>query len=549
VKRLILLLSVICMAIVFAAVEPTCVTEEEQELIAKIRSTFYVSEEEATDQELAEFIRDEGNKTFIEATIKRIEFGQTVLGPRNESRPIETDLLEYMYQKEVFMTLEFFLNQVTSFPIATIVTNLLTIHSGYETLKKLAAVLGELARKTSLYDYINHRASGNDEDFAFNDINTAYKEKIDEMLMLTDPLFFSSRPKPEEEAHLRELREELGDYYEYAYQSWDLANNQEKRDNIKRYILGWIEQRRPTPTPTPPATLLYETDSTLSSVSVSANGDYIAVGSSDKIYFLNRDTGFLWDYSTDFPITDVSMTADASYIVAGGSKGTVIPDGIVYWLTKEGKLKNSISPTGVSSVSYSGDGNYFAMTYIHWLGWQDTIAFWGYNENKWLWHYTFGRDETSAVSISADGGYIAVGGAADPMHNDGGLRLYNKRGDLLWEYAIDTGILAGDKYSVSISADGQYIAAGNRDNENLYFFNRDQQFLWSYPTGPIEGLAVSADGSHVVAASRDKAYFFGRSGNLLWTLAMNDIKDIAMSADAETIVAVTGDNKVYALNP
>jgi outer membrane protein assembly factor BamB len=135
------------------------------------------------------------------------------------------------------------------------------------------------------------------------------------------------------------------------------------------------------------------------------------------------------------------------------------------------------------------------------------------------------------------------------MGNDGALRLYDKAGDLLWEYTIDTSILAGDKYSVCISADGRYIAAGNRDNDQLRFFERDQQLLWSYTTGPIEGVSVSVDGSHIVAASRDNIYLFDHNQNLLWTFDISDIEDVAMSADADLIVAVTEDNKVYALSP
>ncbi|MCH8995229.1 MAG: PQQ-binding-like beta-propeller repeat protein [Chloroflexi bacterium] len=304
-----------------------------------------------------------------------------------------------------------------------------------------------------------------------------------------------------------------------------------------------------TPSPTPSVIWVYETNSSPSSVSVSADGNYIVVGSSEEIYFLNGDGDPLWNYPTDFPIIDVSMTADASYIVAGGSQGAIIPDGIVYSLTNQGDLEWSLESTGVSSVSYSADGNYFAMTHVHWLGWNDVVRLWGDNEGEWLWDYNFGAAGTTAVSLSADGEYIAVGGAADVFGNDGALRLYDKAGDLLWEYAIDTEILAGDKYSVSISTDGKYIAAGNEDNDQLYFFERDQQLLWSYTTGPIEGVSVSADGSRIVAASREKVYIFDRDENLLWEFEISNIEDVAMSADADTIVAVTEDNKVYALSP
>jgi WD40 repeat protein len=308
----------------------------------------------------------------------------------------------------------------------------------------------------------------------------------------------------------------------------DISNSMPSDDN---YRLTWV----------------YETDASPNCVSVASDGGYIAVGSPDGLYLLDRDKNLIWAYQTDFPIVDVSMTADVSHIVAGGSEGIIIPDGVVYCLNTQGELLWSTEPNGVSSVSLSPDGNYFAMTYVHGLGWNDIVALWGFNEEKWLWHYTFGRDETGAVSVSADGEYIAVGGAA--MLDDGAVRLYNKTGDLLWEYATDTTTLGGDKYSVSISSDGKYIAAGNQRNNNLYFFDRDQKLLWSYNTGYVNGVSISSDGNYIVAASSDKIYLCDRYENLLWTYEINNIKDVSMSADADMIVAVTEDNKVYAFAP
>ena len=119
----------------------------------------------------------------------------------------------------------------------------------------------------------------------------------------------------------------------------------------------------------------YETDASPSCVCVSPDGSYIAVGSSNKVYFLDRDGSLLWSYPTDFPIVGISMTADASRIAASGSKGVVIPDGIVYRLNKQGEFLYSTKSTGVSSVSLSPDGNYFAMTYVHGLGWRARYVF------------------------------------------------------------------------------------------------------------------------------------------------------------------------------
>ena len=292
---------------------------------------------------------------------------------------------------------------------------------------------------------------------------------------------------------------------------------------------------------------VYETDYSPSSVSVSMNGSYIAVGSSNKVYFLNHNGSLLWDYTTNDPIVDVSMIADASQITASSSEGFPIPDGTVYWFDNQGELFHSIESTGVSSVSMSPEGSYFAMTYVHWMGWNDVVKIWGYEEGEWLWTQSFGDDRTAAVSVSSGGEFIAVGGAkAVTLFDGGGLQLYNKAGDLLWEYEIDTTYMGGDKYSVSISSDGKYIAAGNRDNDYLYFFGRDQGLIWSYYLGEVRGVSVSDDGSFIAVATFGAVYLFDDRMNLLWTTEISFLEDVAISADATLIVAVTKYNEVYA---
>jgi len=293
---------------------------------------------------------------------------------------------------------------------------------------------------------------------------------------------------------------------------------------------------------------IYNINHSPSSVSISFDGSYIAIGTSGGVYLLDRNRNLLWSYPTDLPITDISMTADASKIFAGGSNGVVVPDGILYAFNKQGELLYATSSTGISSVSISPEGYYFAKTYVHGLGWNDVVSLWGFGEGEWLWNYNFGRDETAAVSMSAKGAYIAVGGAACPWGYVGGLRLYSKAGNLLWEHGIDIATLSGGKYSVSISSDGKYIVAGNQRNDYLYFFGHDQGILWNYNTGPIKGASVSEDGNYIVAASTDKAYLFDRYKSLLWTAEIDAIRDVSISADASLIVLVTNENEVYAFD-
>jgi WD40 repeat protein len=55
-------------------------------------------------------------------------------------------------------------------------------------------------------------------------------------------------------------------------------------------------------------------------------------------------------------------------------------------------------------------------------------------------------------------------------------------------------------WSVSISSDGSYIAAGSYDNR-VYLFSRSSSTpLWSYQTGGwVPSVSISSDGSYIAA--------------------------------------------------
>jgi len=65
-------------------------------------------------------------------------------------------------------------------------------------------------------------------------------------------------------------------------------------------------------------------------------------------------------------------------------------------------------------------------------------------------------------------------------------------------------------YSVAISADGEYIAAGS-DDHKLYLFDKDSSTpFWSYGTeGTVSSVSISADGKYIAVGSNDdNVYLF-----------------------------------------
>jgi len=331
---------------------------------------------------------------------------------------------------------------------------------------------------------------------------------------------------------------------------------------IKQSFINALEQLRegkaaptPTPTPTPQPEVIkwvYETNSSPTCVAVSADGNYVAIGTSDTIYFLDSNKNLLWTYKTSYPITDVSLRANGSRVIASGLEEDIISDGVMYYLNNQGKLVSSIEPNGISSISLSPEGKYFAMTTVSGLGWNDEVALCGFNEGKWLWRRGFAMEETTSVSISTNGDYIAAGGSPGPTDN-GGVRLYNKNGTLLWDYdEINKKELGYDKYSVSISSDGNYIAVGHEGEDNLYFFNKKGEVLWKYNTEKIKGVSISDNGDFIAAASSKKIYLLKRDGlnepTLQWSFGLANIEDVSISGNAKLLAAATQDNKVYAFD-
>ncbi len=172
----------------------------------------------------------------------------------------------------------------------------------------------------------------------------------------------------------------------------------------------------------------YTTGGNVSSVAISADGEYIAAGSYDyKVYLFDKDSSTpLWNYTTGDDVYSVAISADGEYIAAGSN------DRKVYLFDKD-----SGTP---------------------------------------LWSYSAG-DMVYSVAISADGEYIAAGYGG----YDNGTYLFHKDSSTpLWSYT------AGDEvYSVAISADGDYITAGSNQKVYLFFNNL-------LPTATIDSITPSS---------------------------------------------------------
>jgi len=132
------------------------------------------------------------------------------------------------------------------------------------------------------------------------------------------------------------------------------------------------------------------------------------------------------------------------------------------------------------------------------LGWAKAGTY------RLAWSYQIG-DDVRSVSISSDGNYVAAG-------SWDGVYLFSRySGTLLWSYPT------GGEVQVSISSDGSYVAAGSWDGRVYLFSKYSGTPLWSYQTGgAVWSVSIFSNGSYVAAGSGDGwVYLFSRGRALL----------------------------------
>ena len=160
-----------------------------------------------------------------------------------------------------------------------------------------------------------------------------------------------------------------------------------------------------------------------------------------------------------------------------------------------------------------------------------------------LW-YAEASEIVYSVSISSDGSYIAAGDSG------GYLSLYSKDSYELWYTEPYDSIR-----SVSISSDGSYIATGD-DGGYVTLYSKDSsEPLWWYQTGgTVYSVSISSDGSYIAAGSDDHyVYLFSRDQDPEtpapdWQYETgNTVYTVAISSDGAYIAAGSDDYYVYLL--
>lgn len=335
----------------------------------------------------------------------------------------------------------------------------------------------------------------------------------------------------------------------------------------------------------------------VNSVAMSANGQYVAVGSGDThgsmIYYLSHDGKVLWNYTCTFWgqnfgwVNVIGMSSDGQKVIVGAC------DKIIYFSGEGKQITEYYAGNTNYNYAVSEDGLYIIaaghsskqtcgssftggdITSIYYAedvcSYPGTILLYDGFNGKTIWNYTKGfEEEFSDVAMAPDGQYMAAGSNYRKVY-------YFSRDKELWNFRTKDPV-----NSIAISADGQYVAVGTSASE-VYFLSKDGNLLWNYTTYhtmstghygvgaeqrpftipdtyPVS-VAISPDGQYVFIGAYYKGengtggysqvYYLSREGKLLRSfrsdVTSTSVSDIAVSSDGQYIVAMA-EGKVYYLS-
>jgi len=206
---------------------------------------------------------------------------------------------------------------------------------------------------------------------------------------------------------------------------------------------------------------------------------------------------------------------------------------------QEESITLSVSPTGAEQIVFyvrvalkNSEGTFIrapaSSSYIDQQGWcvnKYTIdvvypppLLWKYKTDGYVY----------SVDVSSDGNYVAAGSS------DNHVYLFDETGNLLWRE-----ITEGRVDSVSISSDGNYVAAGSSDN-HVYLFDKAGNRLLKEPTdGYVNSVSISSDGNYIAAGSSDNhVYLFNKAGNRLFKEPTDgSVNSVSISNDGNYVAA------------
>jgi hypothetical protein len=212
------------------------------DLITELREAFGISSVEATDEQLKQFLKDRTNRSFVESMLKQIKHGQQLqyfLNNQTHELPnMSKEALKYLGKKFIIDLLKLIGDRADIFWLSTgsqLIGILSTISSGVSIFIRFSDALVAFDSRVMLNEYINGREQGQSPQFVFQDLYNVFQPVIDKIICFKIPFKCLKQGGVTEED-----KQNFATYLEFSYQSWKLFNDQERRNDVKRYILANI---------------------------------------------------------------------------------------------------------------------------------------------------------------------------------------------------------------------------------------------------------------------------------------------------------------------
>jgi hypothetical protein len=301
-------------------------------------------------------------------------------------------------------------------------------------------------------------------------------------------------------------------------------------------------------------------DRAIGSVSISANGSYVAAGGyqliggygayeNGEIFLYDRNGTQLWNYTAGYdqtgryrlPIFQVQLPSDGSRVL-GTTQSSAL-----YFDTR-GKLLWSHNATGTQFVhtAASSNASYVAVAdYYPGSGYLPNQLHMFNSQGRILWNSSAVTDGIDGFAMSRDGRYLAVG--SGPSGNNGTLYLYNNTGSLLWTHHVNS-----PPFSIAVSGDDSTIVIGT--NWGAIGYNIQGNVIWTYNQASTASMAVSSDGSYVLAGLwadwQQSILILNNQGHVVWGKDAGTIHQVVLSADDSyaAIAAGPSDTGTFSAN-
>lgn len=227
-----------------------------------------------------------------------------------------------------------------------------------------------------------------------------------------------------------------------------------------------------------------------------------------EIFAVGGQGNTLWSHDLDHQISSIAISSNDQYIAVGGFQteglaGT-FTNGIVYLFSSTGNQLWSVdtgSDNPVSKVTISADGSELAAD-----GEQSIMYLSGSNGHT-LWSYHTGGNAVG-MDMSSDGSLVVA--------SMGPIVALNGQGSVIWSHPAQA--LAVSVNSVAISPDGSQIWVGSAvdgHNGTLYLFSRQGSLLWDRQIySPALSIQIGANSTAFVSTNFG-ALLYGGGGSLL----------------------------------